>query len=323
MVCDQCGKGYDMTIASIDIGTNTILMLIAEITGDGRIRIISDQQVIARLGEGVDQSGTITWDAFTRSERFLSSYVELARAHHVDLIRCTGTSALRDARNGEDFLDYMFQKLGIEIEILTGDEEAMWTYGGAISGLMTPEAAYAVLDIGGGSTELTVGHGFRIDQRRSIDIGCVRLTEKLLHHVPPSDEEISILLSTIDSAIPTLPVFDPRNTTVVGVAGTVVTLAAVELGLSSFDAARIAGFELSREMVQRRFSQFRGMTKQQLQDAMHIDPGRADIILVGVALLKRFLEVRDIPRIIVSERGLRYGIVMREWEQGLERPDMP
>ncbi|MDT8325596.1 MAG: exopolyphosphatase, partial [Bacteroidota bacterium] len=161
---------------------------------------------------------------------------------------------------------------------------------------------------------------FRIAARKSVDIGCVRLTEKYLHHTPPTAEEIDALLTHIDDALALYPDFDPGGTKVVGVAGTVTTLAAVEMGLREYDGAAISGFRLEREMIQQRFEQFRQLSREQLQDAMHIDPGRADIILVGVGILKRLTERRDIPAITVSERGLRYGIALREWERHMEHP---
>ncbi len=307
-----------MTIASIDIGTNTILMLIAEVSPGGTIRTISDEQVIARIGKGVDRSGAIAWDAFTRSEDYLTRYLEKARAHNVDVVRVTGTSALRDAHNRDDYLDYMHQRLGIDIEILNGEDEALWTYGGAISGIVDKKGSYAVLDIGGGSTELTVGRGLHIVQRKSLDIGCVRLTEKHLSHTPPTDGEVAALLENIDAAILAYPDFDVRNTTFVGVAGTVTTLAAIERGLTSYDGEAIAGTVLETESILKRFEQFRRLSREQLQGKLRIDPGRADIILVGVAILARFMSTRGIPSITVSERGLRYGIVMREWERSVE-----
>jgi exopolyphosphatase/guanosine-5'-triphosphate,3'-diphosphate pyrophosphatase len=308
-----------MRVASIDIGTNTILMLIADLSADGSLSIISDEQVVARVGKGLNKTGVIEWDAFTRSERFLSVYLEKARQHNVDVLRCTGTSALRDAKNREDYLEYMHQKLHMEIEILTGDDEALWGYGGAISGFSNRSGRFAVLDIGGGSTELTIGEGFRILQRKSIDIGCVRLTEKFLLHSPPTAAELEALLIHIDDAINAYPSFNSADTTFVGVAGTVTTLAAVELGLGDYDRNAIAGFHLTREMIERRYDQFCTMSSSGLEEVLRIDPGRADIILVGVAILKRIVEIRDIPAVIVSERGLRYGIAMREWERGFDR----
>ncbi len=311
-----------MRIATIDIGTNTILMLIADVHDDGSLTMHSDRQVIARVGKGVDKTGAIAWDAFTRSEQFLLQYLAEARDAGVDLVRAVGTSALRDAHNGDEYIEYMREKLGLEIEILSGDEEALWTYGGAISGFPDRAGKFAVLDIGGGSTELTVGEGFRIVGRKSVDIGCVRLTEKFLHHAPPREDEIAAMLKHIDGAIGQYPVFDPAATHFVGVAGTVTTLAAVELGLAAYDGEKISGFRLTGEMIQQRFEEFRGMTREALQDAMHIDPGRADIILVGIGILKRLTEKRNIPAITVSERGLRYGLAIREWERRMERHDM-
>ena len=309
-----------MRAASIDIGTNTMLMLIADVDEDGTLRVVTDRQVIARVGRGVDKSGAIEWDAFTRSERYLREYLDVIKRENADIVLATGTSALRDAKNGDDYLDYMYRQLGLEIEILSGDEEALWTYGGAISGFSDRSGKYAVLDIGGGSTELTLGKGFHILDRKSVDIGCVRLTEKYLHNTPPKDEELEQLLTHIDSVLDTYPPFDPMETAFVGVAGTVTTLAAVEQGLAEYDRQKIAGFELTREMIQERFEQFSQLSHDEIVDAMRVDPGRADIILVGIAILKRITEIRNIPSITVSERGLRYGIIMREWERRLEGP---
>jgi len=309
-----------MRAASIDIGTNTMLMLIADIDDDGSLRVVTDRQVVARVGRGVDKTGAIEWDAFTRSERFLREYLDVIEREHADVVLATGTSALRDAKNGDEYLDYMYRQFGLEIEILSGDEEALWTYGGAISGFSDRSGQYAVLDIGGGSTELTLGKGFHILERKSVDIGCVRLTEKYLHHPPPRNDELDRLVRHIDGALDAYPVFNPVETTFVGVAGTVTTLAAVEQELAEYDREKVAGFELTRNMIQERFDQFKQLSHDDIVNAMRVDPGRADIILVGIAILKRLTEIRNIPSMTVSERGLRYGIVMREWERRLEGP---
>jgi exopolyphosphatase / guanosine-5'-triphosphate,3'-diphosphate pyrophosphatase len=309
----------NMRIASIDIGTNTILMLIADIGSDGACTVISDEQRIARIGKGVDKSGAIAWEAFSRSEQYLKEYLEKTRSLDVDIVRATGTSALRDAHNRDDFLGYMHQRLGLEIEILDGAEEALWTYGGAISGFSDRKGYFSVLDIGGGSTELTVGQGFTITDRRSLDIGCVRLTEKFLPQSPPSEQGLEALITHIDAAIPRFPDFDPATTTFVGVAGTVTTLAAVELDLDAYDGNRVTGSILTADVVEKRLVQFSAMGREELHQSLRIDPGRADIILSGVVILSRIMKLRGIPRIMVSERGLRYGIALREWERSLER----
>jgi exopolyphosphatase / guanosine-5'-triphosphate,3'-diphosphate pyrophosphatase len=308
-----------MRIASIDIGTNTILMLIADISDNGSLTVLSDEQRIARVGKGVDKTGAIAWEAFSRSETILEEYLDKARSMNVDVIRATGTSALRDAHNRDDYLGYMLQRLHLEIEILDGPEEALWTYGGAISGFSERKGHFAVLDIGGGSTELTIGEGFRIIERKSVDIGCVRLTEKFLHHSPPHESELLDLTHHVDSAVKHFPHFDATATVFAGVAGTVTTLAAVELGLEEYDGNAVAGFRLSLDSVDRRCRQFSVLAKEEMQHALHIDPGRADIILVGVVILLRFMIARGLTDVVVSERGLRYGIALREWERTFER----
>ncbi|MCZ7555617.1 MAG: Ppx/GppA family phosphatase [Bacteroidia bacterium] len=311
-----------MRVASIDIGTNTILMLIADLAENGTLTVLSDEQRIARVGKGVDKTGAIAWEAFSRSESILEEYLATARSMRVDVIRATGTSALRDAHNREDYLNYMQQRLDLDIEILDGADEALWTYGGAISGFTERKGRFAVLDIGGGSTELTSGEGFRIIERKSLDIGCVRLTEKFLPHSPPREQELLALIDHVDHAVRQFPHFDVHDTVFVGVAGTVTTLAAVELGLESYDRNAVAGFRLSRETIERRYRQFSALSKEELQHALRIDPGRADIILVGVVILLRFMTARGLPDVTVSERGLRYGIALREWERELERSTM-
>jgi exopolyphosphatase/guanosine-5'-triphosphate,3'-diphosphate pyrophosphatase len=309
-----------MRIASIDIGTNTILMLITDVSPGGVLTVHSDEQVIARLGKGVDRSGAIGWAAFERCENFLREYRDRAEEADVDVIRITGTSALRDAKNREEFTGYMREKLGLDIEVLSGEDEALWSYGGAISAFDTTGNDFAVLDIGGGSTELTLGSGFHVQHSTSLDIGCVRLTEKYLHGNPPSGEELSALSAHIDDAVQRYPGFDAAKTTVVGVAGTVTTLAAVELDLAVFQPEKVAGFRLTADMVQKRYEQFSGMTHRDLVDVLRVDPGRADIILTGVAILRSFYRHFSVSSLLVSERGLRYGIAMREWERSLERP---
>ncbi len=311
-----------MRISVLDIGTNTILMLTAELSDSGRLQVISDEQAITRLGKGLDKSGAIGWDAFSRCEKQLETYIKQSRELGADLLLATGTSALRDAANQDDFVDYMSEKLNLEIEILSGDDEAIWTYGGAISGLEDRNTAFAVLDIGGGSTELTVGTGFSVSARKSLNIGCVRLTEKYLHHFPPTSGELDALLRHLKKELAEFPDFDSALTRFVGVAGTVTTLASIELGLDSRDLHKIAGFQLKIETVQKRFEQFRELSQQEMIEVMHVDPGRADIILVGVAIVKSLMEQRGIDTLTVSERGLRYGIAYREWERRFERSTM-
>ncbi len=174
-----------MRITSIDIGTNTILMLIADIGADGSFAVIREEQVIARLGKGVDARRRITPETTERVVHFLGGFWETARSFHPDRIVACGTSALRDAANGVDFVQLVREEIGLEITILSGAEEAELTYLGAVSEFMKPDSKepFAVLDIGGGSTELTIGNGYSVRSKTSLDLGSVRLTERILQDV--------------------------------------------------------------------------------------------------------------------------------------------
>jgi exopolyphosphatase / guanosine-5'-triphosphate,3'-diphosphate pyrophosphatase len=300
-----------MRVGSIDIGTNTILLLVADVSPDGQVSTLLDVQAIGRLGRGVDREKNIRQDAFARCRDIILDHLRSTEEWKPDVVIATGTSALRDARNRAEFISHILESTGLDIEVLSGDEEARLTYSGAISGLRTGDAACAVLDIGGGSTELSTGKGLVLHSHRSIDIGAVRLTEKHLSHSPPTGNEIEDLFAHIRGEIAGYPEM-PDIVMFVGVAGTVTTLAAIELGLRKYDARAIAGYELSIDRIEARFNRFKQMTPAELESAMSIDPGRSDIILAGIAILLSVMKRFSIPEVVVSERGLRYGVAIRE-----------
>ena len=176
-----------MRLASIDIGTNTILMLIAEIGKDGAMEVLRDEHTIARLGKGVDEKGSIQKETFARISNILKDLRSIARYYNVDRIIACGTSALRDAKNSREFLDFIEQEVNLKINVISGIEEAELTYLGATSDLKPDISGhrYAVLDIGGGSTEISFGNRSCMESAYSIDIGSVRLTERILKQSPP------------------------------------------------------------------------------------------------------------------------------------------
>ncbi len=304
-----------MRIAAIDIGTNTILMLIAEMNSAGQLNVLADEQLIARLGKGVDAHKMILPETFVRCNDFLLQYKYKAETFGIDKIVATGTSALRDAHNRVDFIDSMFQTTGIQIEIISRDDEAVWTYRGAISGFNNLKQRCAVLDIGGGSTELIIGNQMQIESMRSVDIGSVRVTEKFLHHSPPLDKELQRADKFINEQIILYPQFNIHDTSFIGVAGTVTTLAALELGLKIFDGKKVSGVVLQKDRIDFYYNRFRDMTADQIRSHVQIDPGRADIIFAGVMILKKIMEMQGMNKILVSERGLRFGIAIRELEK--------
>lgn len=299
-----------MRIASIDIGTNTLLLLVADVV-DGALLVVEDVQAFARLGKGIDAGRMIQRDAFDRCEEILRKHIRRARELHADRIVATGTSALRDAENREDFLRSMSDELGLHIEIISGDEEARWSYIGSISGMEHRDEKFAVLDIGGGSTELILGDGACIQERKSVDVGSVRMTEQFISTTPPSDMQLSNLFLSLEEKLALLPSISSQYT-LVGVAGSVTTLAALDLRLERFDGEKISGYIMSRKAVEELFNILSVCNEEQLREKLRIDPGRSDIIVAGAAILMMIMRMNGIDRITVSERGLRYGIALRE-----------
>ena len=304
-----------MRISSIDIGTNTILLLIAETDATSIVRVLHDEQVIARLGKGVDHNRIINQETFKRAADFLRSYGDTSARFGAERIFAVGTSALRDASNKQEFCDFIRRTAGISIEILSGEEEAEWTCRGAVVGIDTGDGSFTVLDIGGGSTEIVSAVGGRILNSISLDIGCVRITERLLRASPPTDQEIASSRDFIRRQIQEVDFVRGGITNAVGVAGTVTTLAAMRLQLAKYDPARVHGYELGYDDIQRSFDLLKGKTLDEIKSIPQITSGRADILLAGVMILLEFLDAAGIKKITVSDRGLRYGVLLREIER--------
>jgi exopolyphosphatase/guanosine-5'-triphosphate,3'-diphosphate pyrophosphatase len=307
-----------MRIASIDIGTNTILLLVAEFAHDGTLTVVHDEQIIARLGKGVDANRRISAEIFTRVIGFLQKLKATAESNEAVRIIASGTSALRDASNGAEFVRDVKSRIGLEIEILSGQEEAELTYRGAISEFPhTPGAnrSYAVLDIGGGSTELTIGEEGAVLRKASLNVGAVRLTERLLKTSPPSSPGISQAVSEVRSWVSTLPKLLP-TTRLIGVAGTVTTLASIDLNLPAWDPKRVGGHFIRLESIEQIYEKLRTKSIGEMIKAYpQIQLGRADIILAGIIVLIESLKRFGVRGITTSVRGLRYGLVLREFSK--------
>lgn len=300
-----------MRIASIDIGTNTILLLIADVEQGAIVKVVHDQQVIARLGKGVDADRRINEETILRAEGSLKEYRSVCDTFAVERICAVGTSALRDAANREEFLDRIERSTGIRIEVLSGDEEAQWTYRGGISEFIGRAERYSVIDIGGGSTEIIIGDARGITAKTSIDIGAVRLTERILKDSPPETAAILEAHAFIASLMPPL-VKDIAATFSVGVAGTVTTLAALHQRLPEYQSEKVSGYSLSFEDIGAMFGLLKDRSVSQIVAFPQISPGRADILLAGIMVLMGYMEAAGLRRITVSDRGLRYGVLLRE-----------
>jgi exopolyphosphatase/guanosine-5'-triphosphate,3'-diphosphate pyrophosphatase len=307
-------------LSAIDIGTNTILMLIADIETTGEIHTIRDEHVIARLGKGVDEKRMILPETFERVFSFLAEYKRIHDAEHSGQIFACGTSALRDAANRKEFIEFIKARLGFEISILSGDEEAYLTYVGAISEFTDLDQThkYSVIDIGGGSTEIVTGQGQQVESTFSLDIGSVRLTERFLKSSPPHPEGLEEAQLYIRTKILDL-VDPPGDARCIGVAGTLTTLAAIDLQLSVYDRDRVSGHVLTFDTIERIYSRLKGKRLEELIAIPQILPQRADIILAGILILKEVMAKIGAVRITASDRGLRYGILLREARKSVGR----
>jgi exopolyphosphatase/guanosine-5'-triphosphate,3'-diphosphate pyrophosphatase len=303
-----------MIFSTIDIGTNTILMVTCSVDEDGRITILGDEHEIARLGKGVDASRTIMPETFDRVAVYLNGYVDTARSLGSERIIAFGTSALRDARNREEFIMAMFARTGIHIEILSGKDEAELTYRGAFFGLDLHARHRGVIDIGGGSTEIASGGTKHPHRSISLDIGAVRITERFFPELPPSNAQLASARTFVRDAL--AQAFDlPGETVVVGVAGTVTTLGAISIGQTDFKAEALNSVHLAAEKISEITAHLATLTQAQTASTPGVHPGRADVLLGGAIVLDEFMRRYTLEEIIVSTRGVRYGVMMREIER--------
>ncbi len=302
-----------MKIATIDIGTNTVLLLIAQF-GNGKIETLAAEQRTPRIGKNIDADGVIGKPAFDRVVDVLEGYKQKIKKFKVENIVVFGTSALRDAVNKDEFLEYIKTQTGWDSEILTGEQEAYWSYRGAVSGIRD-EGNIAVIDIGGGSTEISEGTLTEAKCGHSLNIGAVRITERFFLNSPPTESEIGIAVDFINTALNKINKCQFEYSKLVGVSGTPTTLAAIHQGLKEFNADKISGYNLTFEEIDAIFRKFCKMRTEEIQELSQAVEGRADIITAGTLILLEFMKFGQIKELTVSERGVRYGIAIREWEK--------
>jgi exopolyphosphatase / guanosine-5'-triphosphate,3'-diphosphate pyrophosphatase len=312
MVCRRSAEVV-MRIASLDIGTNTILMLIADVLPDGSMKVIRDEHTIARLGRGVDTSGRIQPETFERCRAIIHHLLLIAQETNVQHIYACGTSALRDALNKAEFIEYIRKTTHVTIEVIPGEVEARLSFQGTIFDRIQDNASaeIAVLDIGGGSTELITGSGLHVTSATSMDMGSVRLTERFLATHPPSDISLINAIEYIHATLRTLTPLEP-SAQLLGVAGTVTTLAAIEMQLVEFSAVDIDNYILTMSVIERILNKLKSLDLKQIHAIPQIHPLRADIILAGVLILKECMTALKKTEIRVSTKGLRYGLLLEK-----------
>jgi len=300
-------------VAGIDCGTNSIRLLVAEVAGAGLTELDRQMRVV-RLGEGVDRTGRLAAEAIARTRVALADYAATIEKFGVERVRMVATSASRDAANAEDFRAMVREVLGAEPEVITGLDEARLSFVGAAAALPTLPDPVLVADIGGGSTELVLGSSAdrTVQAAHSMDVGCVRMTERHLRSDPPRPAEIEATLADLRAALRRaavdVPLAEARS--FVGVAGTVTTVAALVLGLPAYDAQAIHGSVVGYPAVAEVTERLLGMTHQQRAALPVMHPGRVDVIGGGALVLRTVMEFAGITEVIASEQDILDGIAL-------------
>jgi exopolyphosphatase/guanosine-5'-triphosphate,3'-diphosphate pyrophosphatase len=290
-----------------------VLLLIAEIE-EGNIKTLTYEQRTPRIGKNIDADGVIGKQAFVQVVDVFNEYQKIIQKHKPETSVTFGTSVLREAVNKEEFVSFIKSETNIDIEILEGKEEAYWGYRGAISGIFS-DKNIVVIDIGGGSTEISKGTVKTVTSTNSINVGTVRISERFFTNNPPSETEIQLAIDYVRNTISKLDESEYSDATLIGVAGTPTTLASIDQDIIQFDVAKISGYQLSFESINNIFEKLRKMRSEEIRALSDATEGRADIITAGTLILKEFMKFGNFHELIVSERGVRYGIAIREWEK--------
>jgi exopolyphosphatase/guanosine-5'-triphosphate,3'-diphosphate pyrophosphatase len=301
-------------VASIDIGTNTILLLIAEVD-KGELKPIFEAETIVRLGEGLQKDTVLHQDSMKRGFQTLAQYLERCQAMGVQETFAVGTSALREARNSEVFIRMIKERLGLSIEIISGKEEAQLSFLTVARDMRGLKDLLMVVDVGGGSTEFVSGKGDRIDKWISLPIGSVRFTELFLLSDPVQEKEWERMEKEIRKSLAGIP-HPQKPFSMIAVGGTATTLASVEQGLKEFIPEKIHHFVLKKGALQKQLDLYRPKTIEERRKIPGLPPERAEIILAGGAILHIAMEELECPSILISYHGIRYGLIYKRLNLG-------
>jgi exopolyphosphatase/guanosine-5'-triphosphate,3'-diphosphate pyrophosphatase len=301
-------------VAAVDCGTNSIRLLVADLDPEtGAETELDRRMLIVRLGQGVDATGRFADEALERTFAACDEYARVVAEHGVSELRFVATSATRDASNREEFFAGVRARLGVDPEVISGDEEANLSFRGATRALADDGSdhptPYLVVDIGGGSTEFVLGAG-NVSAARSVDVGCVRMTERHFKSDPPTPAQIAAARQDIDAAIDlaaeTVDLAEAK--TLVGLAGSVTTLAAIALGLSEYDRSQVHLARIPADVVRQTSADLLAMSHGRRAAIPVIHPGRVDVIGAGGLVLAQIMDRLGLPEVVVSEHDILDGI---------------
>ena len=302
-----------MRVGAVDCGTNSIRLLVADVVGDRKTDVHREMRVV-RLGQGVDRTGELAVEALERTRVALVDYAATCRELGTERVRMVATSATRDARNRDEFRAMVQDVLGVPPEVVSGDEEAALSFDGATRGLDPARGPFLVMDIGGGSTELVLGTSSP-EAGLSVDVGCVRLTERHLLDDPPTPAQVAAAQADVDAGIERVRRVVPveRARTAVGLAGSVTTVAAIALALEAYDPERIHLSRIPAADVADVASRLLAMTRAERAALPVMHPGRVDVIGAGALVLATLVDRLGLADVVVSEADILDGIA---WSVG-------
>jgi exopolyphosphatase/guanosine-5'-triphosphate,3'-diphosphate pyrophosphatase len=301
-----------MRLAGVDIGTLTCRLLIADLPPGGKLREVRSERRILRLGEGVDRTKQLSIASMNRVVQCLMEWRGMIDVSHVDAAVAVATSAVRDAANRDEFLDRVKREAGFEVELISGEEEARRTMLGIHSGLPQGVTDVLALDIGGGSTEFILDRPGQNPVVRSIDIGVVRLCERLLHHDPPTVEELHQAREWIarETKTAVAGIGNYQTATFVGTAGTITSLAAMAQKLPTYGPARIHNYRLQLDTIQELEQTLLSRKKADRAGLPGLEKGREEVIAAGAIIIRTVMETLGMTSILVSDLGLREGVLI-------------
>ena len=292
------------THAVIDIGTNSIKMHVAAVS-DGRTEVLGDFTEVTRLGEGLHDTGELSAEAIARNVEAVSSMQAKAQELGAETAVAVGTMALRSASNTAVFADAVRERCGLEIEIVTGEEEARLSYLAVLSGLGAGKGRVAVFDTGGGSTEFIFGEGEEILERFSLNVGSRQPTEEFCKSDPVTESELKAMVGYLDGEFGRLKA---GVDSLVGMGGTITSLGAVHHAMKVYDPNVIQGSVLTLDEVERQMEMYRSITVEERRETVGLMPKRADVILAGAAIVVTVMRKLGASELTISDRGLRHGL---------------
>ncbi|MBI5376891.1 MAG: Ppx/GppA family phosphatase [Candidatus Schekmanbacteria bacterium] len=302
----------DSIKASIDIGTNSVLLLVISSKEEGNnFEILAEDARITRIGEGVSDSSFLKYDAMKRTINVLQEYKKIATELGASVVKVVATSAVRDAKNSSEFIALAKQSVNIDVEIISGDREAELVYESAITSAKSFHInRMLVVDIGGGSTEFIVGKESKIEKVRSLQCGSVRMTEECLRDDPPTPFEMKLLRKIVQRKLSEIIPSEWEAECCIGVAGTVTTVAQIMLGIMHYKRSLIEGYKIEIQRLEELIDKLSMLKIEERKKITGLHPDRADVILAGAVILQEIMNHFNYSFVITSTMGLRYGLLM-------------